>query len=651
LSLAALAVLSCGGTPPAPQAPAGAKPLATAAPAPPPDLGAVPEPPGLVLSGSVAKLGATLATVHDWAGVPMVDASQVTRLLAGQSLGPIVDLDQPIDFALAYSGNNPPLVVSAAVKDPDRARAALAERFKLVPGDNGVMLLQSLAPASPKAEGDDDKDDDDEEHSCELAPAYGSAPLRLVCGSAPEALAKLGPWLTRTATRSTSPSSLHADLRMGPLRPLIAKQKRILGLAVGSAIGTRLRAAGARELLSAVTGDMVDLATDLDAVSLDVTLGDAGALASFGLKLGGSTSEIGRLITGHADRSGPAPASFWQLPGDADAAVFSRGIDDADVAHAREMVLRAAGEVLTDAGVKDADRKALLDAVAKVPTFPAMVYASGADAAAAKRALAAGAAITTRDDTPERREANRAASEALMGWKVIGFEDPAAKLPAVVKDIAAAWGRPGVAAGLRAKNKDVPPPAVRTEPLPKGAGLPAGSVAYVLEIAERTPASRAETAKAKPDEKKKPAAAPALKKRMTHVVLASDGARTWVGVGADLALVTAKLAAALGSSGDKLTGRADLASLKAGSVGAAGFASLRGTAEAAALGMVEEGNFAQALAIFEAATQTPDQGATAIPFSMTPGSEGSARTAVTGVQLPRPTIQDLSALVRLLGAF
>src|SRR5580704_15462210 len=77
--------------------------LASAAVAlpPAPDLSLVPPPPGLVLSATIANLGASLATIHGWTQFPMPQADRVTEIIAGQELGAIADLDRPIHVAVA----------------------------------------------------------------------------------------------------------------------------------------------------------------------------------------------------------------------------------------------------------------------------------------------------------------------------------------------------------------------------------------------------------------------------------------------------------------------------------------------------------------------------------------------------------------------
>ncbi|MGD0524136.1 MAG: hypothetical protein ABSE49_03265, partial [Polyangiaceae bacterium] len=286
VTLATLA--ACGGSAPPPQVPAVPAPTPPPPPPPPADVSAVPEPATLVVSARFGKLSASLATVHGWTKLPMPQSEQVTEILTSEAVGPLVDLDQPIDFAVAVTGTGANMkdltALSAAVKDPEKAKASLAERYKLVPGENGVIAIQGLG--KPQHEGaDEDRDDDkhgggDSARTCELAPAFGDAPVRLVCGLTAKAVAELGPWLTRTATRGPATGDLHVEVRMKPLQSTIADQKRLLGAILGSVLGARLGVTSLRNLAEAFGADVIDFAGDLDGASADVTLGDAGVQLS-----------------------------------------------------------------------------------------------------------------------------------------------------------------------------------------------------------------------------------------------------------------------------------------------------------------------------------------------------------------------------------
>src|ERR1700727_2477621 len=95
----------CGGGAPPPQAPPPAPSVAPVAAAPPADLSAVPPPAGLVVSGRVARLSASLAAVHAWTQLPMPKSEQVSELLTTEAVGALVDMDRPIDFAVSVSGS------------------------------------------------------------------------------------------------------------------------------------------------------------------------------------------------------------------------------------------------------------------------------------------------------------------------------------------------------------------------------------------------------------------------------------------------------------------------------------------------------------------------------------------------------------------
>ncbi|HEY3820179.1 MAG TPA: hypothetical protein VGL81_23605 [Polyangiaceae bacterium] len=667
-ALAALAVVTtafsttgCGGNAPPPQAPAIAKP----APAPPPaaavDVSPVPEPAALVVSARFAKLSASLATVHGWTKLPMPQSEQITELLTSEAVGPIVDLDQPIDFAVAVTGSGAKMkdltAISAGVKDPERVKAALGERYKLVPGDNGVLLVQGLGkPAAGNNDEDSDgRPDGEPSRTCELAPAFGEAPVRLVCGLTASALTELGPWLTRTATRGPSTGDLHVDVRMKPLQQTIVEQKRLIGMILGSVLGGRLGLSSLRDLAVAFGNDLADFAGDLDGASADVSLGDAGVQVAATMRFSGSTSTLTRIATGHPERSGPAPAAFWQLPGDADVAAFNRGIDEAQLARGRDLVLEAVGGALGESGVKDADRKAVVDGLAKLVSPAAMVYGSGVDAEAVRKALAAEKALTVQSEQSEKDEAKHRTIEAFLGWRVFEADEPSTRFTAGLKELAAAIDRPSVAVAYRAKLRDAVPPSLRALPVPRSAALPAGAQHYLLELhtLER---------KAPPPRAGKPGATPKkplgpLKPLLVHLFVVPDGARTWLAVGGDEGVTASRLAATLGGpnatgGGDKLAAHAALAPLKDASVGAGGFFTARGLPEAAEqLPLLFEGATWVARETFEEAAQMPHQGLTPILFSSTAQASGATPTTVTRLTLPKDAIEDVVSAVLRHGGF
>ena len=479
----------------------------------------------------------------------------------------------------------------------------------------------------------------------------GTPPCASCADATAKALSELAPWLTRTATRGTSTADLHVDVRMAPLKPTIAEQRRLLGMIIGGVVGGRMGLSGLRELALAAGSDMADFASDLDGASLDVTLADAGAQAEVALKLGAKASAIGRVMTAHAERSGPAPAAFWQLPADADFAAFSRGIDEAELSRGRDLVLQVVADTLNELGLKDADRKPVVDALGKLVSPSAMVYGSGVDASAVRAAVAAQRASAGKPEA-ERAEAKRQALEAFLGWRVIEVDEPSARIAGALKELSAAISRPSALAAFRAHEKDVVPPGLRAVAVTKSSGLPAGAQHYVLELhpgEHRASAAAKAAPGARPKPLEKKPAGPA-KPLQVHVFVVPDGQRTWIGVGGDEAVTAARLATALGSSGEKLASRADLASLKDARVGSGGFFTARGLPEAAQqFALLTNAATWGASETFEEASQMPHQGLSPVVFSAT--SQPGASGLVARLQVPRDTIEDVVTTILRRGGF
>jgi hypothetical protein len=296
--------------------------------------------------------------------------------------------------------------------------------------------------------------------------------------------------------------------------------------------------------------------------------------------------------------------------------------------------------------VKDADRKAIVDSLAKLVSPAAMVYGSGIDAEAVRKALATEKGLTIQSEPTEKEEAKRQTVEAFLGWRVIELEEPSTRMTAGLKELAAAIGRPSVGAAYREKLKDAVPPALRSLPVPRTAGLPTGAQHFVLELhtlERKAPAPR-------PGKPPPPAKKPLgpLKPLLVHLFLVPDGHRTWLAVGGDEAVIASRLAMTLGSGGDKLAAHATLAPLKDASVGAGGFLTARGLPEAAEQGpLVFTGATWVAKEAFEEAAQMPHQGLTPILFSWTAQAGG----ATARVSLPKDAIEDAVATILRRGGF
>jgi hypothetical protein len=620
----------------------------------------------------MARPGASFATVRGWSNVPTPQSEQITELVLGEAVGPLVDMDRPIDFAVSYPTSGPsngpfglsePLsAVSFGLRNPAAAKAALSDKFKLVPSKNGVLRLEgSLRP--PRHDDDDDEDASDVRKSCELAPAFGPSSLRLVCAfGSDKALDALGPWLTRGATRETSSSDFHVEVSMQPLRAAIFEQGKMLGALLGGVLGSSLPLPSLRSLVMGGAQDLADFLLDLSRETVDVKLSDAGAQADFAIAFGSSSSTLARLLTDGEERIGPPPAAFWQMPGDAVFAGFGRGVNGATVAHARGLLLQTVGEELAENHVKAADRNAIVAALEKLPVLPPSAFAAGVDIDSVEKALGAlaatadppgDAADATKGGSPKVGEAlTFIAGAQLFGWHLVEFDAPSSQLSGALTDLSAVWGRPSVVAAYREAFKGSTPPALRPATMPKGQPWPKDATHFVVELqpkAAQTPAG------AKP---------PALQKAVTfHVLVVPDGVRTWVAIAGDESLAVAKLRAAMAGAGDTLAARTELGPWKGARLLGGGFLTLRGIAAQVSAAAAIWGPLSKNVTEpFRLVQQLPHQGMTPLMFTSTMATPamdaGEAKSSPpadapksfrASIAIPRAAIDDVIVAVALHG--
>jgi hypothetical protein len=657
----ALVLTACGGA----GAPPSASPAPSSAPsaevAPPPaDVSAVPEPSNLILTGRL-KPAAILNAAKSLTGLPMPGSRQVTELITGEAVGDLVDLDQPIDFAVAIMGKGmhikESVAVSAAMKDPVRAKAAFLEHFKLVPADNGSLIIQGLGRGHASDTPDDDEDDDDEgsARACKLAPAYGQggqASTRLVCGFDSEALTSLGPYLTRTLTRTTPPSEGHIEYTMAPLKSLIGDQRAFLMMMASAAMSSG-SGEGVRALVSATIGDLLDLANDLDKVAIDLQLGDASATLTTAVTFASTKSHLAQLAMSHPERTDVPPAAFWQLPSDAHVAVFHRGIDPGEFSAGRNLVLGALGGKLQTIGVSDADRKALTDALRDLVTGSPAVYGSGIDLQMLRGTIARDRDTRFRGTPKEKMEAHLAVARALVGWHLIGVQEPPAKMAKAAKDLAAAWSRPSLARALKAKDKNALLPSLRLTGVPKGATLPKDTLHLELDVfpvrdeadVPPPPPPPPPLHGGPPLHAPRPAPPAAKVPPMpvtVHILLVPDGDRTWIAMGGDASALAAKAASVLTGAdpNGQLGHRAGLDAVHSAKIGSGGFFEIEGlSAFAGEMGALIGDDLRGAEGDLDALSRMPHGGTTPIPFAIT--AQSSPGPLMTTVTVPKAAIEDL----------
>ena len=375
--------------------------------------------------------------------------------------------------------------VSAGIRDLDVAKAALTEHSKLVPADNGALVIQGLG--TPRTPAPTKNRDSQARRTCELAPAYGSSATRLVCALGdPKALTELGPWLTRGATRMRSTSDVRVDVRVQPMKSLVSDKWKTMSILLGAFTGSSLGIPSVRELAMAAAQDLVNSVLDLDTLSLDLHLSDSAARVVLTQNFSGTTSLFAQLATANANRVGPPPAQFWQMPSDADLAVFGRGTNPALLAPIRDRMLKVVSETLAEDGVKSPDGRALVEALRRFPLSTATVYAHGITSR--QRVNRSLSRVSSAGDESEQT-ARWSLAKDLVGWHVVEMDEPASDLSQALKALTAAWSRPAVASVYRAGFRGLPAVRLAPAPMPKGGAWPVTAEHYVVEL--QPPPSRA----------------------------------------------------------------------------------------------------------------------------------------------------------------
>jgi hypothetical protein len=639
--------IACGGSPP-PEAtvlPVAAPAKSVAVASVPADVSAVPEPATLLMFANVAKPAQALRVVGGWTNMPMPAADEAAELLTGAAIGRAIDLEKSMSVAVAADPHGksvkPMYAISVAVVSLEDAKKALSERFKMTATSGGILKLEELKHDKP-GRGDED-DEGDDSRKCELIPAFGPAATRLVCGGSDSALLMLAPYLARTATRTSFPSDLHVDVKLEPVKPMVTQGRAMLPMLVRSVLGSQAGSSAFNDILGALVGDSVDLALDLDKVSLDATLSDPSATAILSASFTGSQSVMARIATSHPERADAPPATFWHLPVDADTAFFSRGIDAKELEHPRDLIIEAVNRALDKEGVAAPDKRALTDAMKDwlaLTSAPA-VYAKGVDWAAVQRT----AAEAKSAKAASKEDAERAALEQFAGWSIVGIDEPIAKVGNVAKEWVTVWNRPGTTKLLKSQAKDGAPATLRIQPLSKGITLPKDTLHLVLTVTHEMGVDPSEP----PVDSKKKGAAPAkpklAKPLKLHVLLVPDAGRTWVAMGADEALAAAKVTVALSTTTDATTlaRRDGLDDLRSGKMSSGGFFSVRGVVSSGALGYALEKPTRSFRDPFRVLASSPQQGATPVPFSFVAQapSPGGAGSVILSAKVPRAAIQDI----------
>jgi hypothetical protein len=509
---------------PPPETPKAPKPLEVV-PEPPPDLSAVAEPKGLVVTGYVARVEETSKLLGRWSGFPIPGAREALAAAASEELADVVDLSKSVDFAVRVAGNarapSVQVVVSVPVTSVDAAKAKLA-KYTLTPMPRGATKVEGLLPAS--------HDESEEPRFCILSPSPDEARARLVCGEQ-AALESLEPYVLRTLSRAPKTFDFHGDVRFAPLREPIEGVRRLLPSLASGLFNTQGTGPRTSEIIESAVGDVAELALDSDTASLDIDAKPEGAVAKLRYAFRSHDSTLAKLAVVAPSEVGPPPRAVLGLPADVDMAAWSKPGDKALFERPRRLVGGFFDEALGQ-DLKAGDRKALVDLFAD-RFFPLLdggwVFGRGYDLDALGTAMSA--AYGRHADEKTEAEQRKNLVVQAVGYSLVRVEKPAAEVTAVAKTFAT------VATKLLKEKKGKDLPVIRAAAVPPKLGLPQGS--SHLEVVFPRPAHRNDAGKV--------ISTPAPV--VCHVLVVPDDRAsslngTWVGAGCDDKLVAQRLLAA-----------------------------------------------------------------------------------------------------------
>jgi hypothetical protein len=606
----AVCLASCGGSPPtvAPTAPAASAVPASAiaAPEPAPDVSPVPAPAGLGFTVHLAhpratfqQLSSLLGSIAAMFAGAKLDPESLVAMAVGAPVGAVVDLDQPIDFAVSdvdSPDSSLKIAGSVALSDPVAARETLEKYYKAIQTAPGILRLE------PR----DDAPDGASPRPCVLAASSspegtGSRTTRLVCGDEVDAVRHLAPYLTRTMTRLASRDDLRVEVFVRELHPPKAGKKELTPGGWAPVDG------GTVDPTDKLFNDLTEkLTDDVGSVVLEASSDGAAVDVRVSTKFVDASSPLTRALVGAGTPSAPPPTAFERLPRDASFAWYARGATPADLGPLRNLLFDSLRTWLADDGYTPGALDTQLAPFQRlVLTGGPWVAATGLGIAGARAALDAyaGAGKTT--------EAARAKARAAMqGWMVAAVEEPSQGWLDGVRELVK--NDPVKPTGKPRRKRDPSKESTRLTlaPVPAALQLPAGTLhleAHVTQNPEWTLAQR--KAKAKVTD---PVAS-----HTTHVFVVPDGARTWFAAAEDAALAATEVRGSLSGAGDAgtLKTRRDLDALRAMPASTAGFLSVAGLVAWLHSDWSDEG-LRKARESLLGLAALSDQGATPVPMAL-----------------------------------
>lgn len=615
---------ACGGSAPPPTAAHAAPSASPTAALPGPDLSEVPEPADLVALVRWNNPEASANAVQGWTGLPL-SLRELTDKLPPW-LGAMAATNAPADFVLTLSPGSATSEPSfeGAVAIGLNAGFEEARRSALAHGEQ----LHQLQPGVHRL------DREIADLNCALAASVGPTPTRLVCAENTRDIDHLAPYLTRTLSKQSPPNAdLSIELRLVPFEKRYAttiQQGLRMGASVLPAqlhIGQPSFDRALTDAIYALADEAQALTTDLDALSLGLTLQPEAAKASLAVKFRGSKSWTVGMLEEAGTRAAAAPPMFWRLPAESTAASFGRGARPERSAAIRRTLSNLLDGWLTHEGVKPADRQAFVELLSdRYATDAATVAASGPYDAKAR------AAILGNEKSPRAL----AAKQTIVGsgWQLIGIDEPADKWTGALRKLVAAYQSPAVQKQVRrgfdALDIEAPAPQVKLTNASKE--LPQGSLELALTFFPDASSG------------KKTGASVQL-----FAILMPDAGRTWLAVGGDRASLVERLRVVQASAPESATlaSRKGLEKLKSGSFTSAGFVTVSGMMHSM------QGSAAEVLAkagigdidLNRVMTGIPHGGLTPIVFEGSVQREGASSVWSTEMVAPKGAIEDVVAAV------
>lgn len=368
--------------------------------------------------------------------------------------------------------------------------------------------------------------------TCELVLAKHVPNPHVVCSSLADRLDWDTAFLVGTAARSTATDQFRAELPLKSFQEGVTRRNE--------------RDFGARSW----SGDLVMLLmaeffAEQRAIGAAASISDRGIDVSFDLALASAQSFYSSWFAGHAWSAGP-PASFWQLPADADVAVCKSGPESKADGTGFERVLTKLAAAPPLQAMSDTKRRTFIDIVRALSPFDTDVaVAFGQDRAAVARAL----------DATQGSDAPPAALDelklALRGWLLVAIgRDPATFLESFQNMLR-------VDANARTAGRRSSLDLERSASLPRE--LPAGSLHYVARRGD--PAGwfygRRE-------------------EERLHLFLVPDRGTVWLSLSADENVAARRVVAALRSDPTSRSSRPELAEIPTQNLSGIGLFSIAG---------------------------------------------------------------------------